>query len=94
MRYDFAKDTGDVITMINLSPNMDKIMIGRGVITGGEGYLCAECTHAVVFSVPDSRRFYEKESEVGHHFAWVYGDYVDDLLEFARLMELEAITEV
>ena len=94
MRYDFAKDTGDVITMINISPNMDKIMIGRGVITGGEGYLCAECTHAVVFTVPDSRRFYEKESEVGHHFAWVYGDYVDDLLEFAKLMELEAITEV
>lgn len=93
MRYDFAKDTGETITMINISPDMRKIMIGKGNVEGCEGYMTPECTHAVVFSVNDSRRFYEKESEVGHHFAWVYGDYVDDLVEFAKLMELEVLLE-
>lgn len=94
MRYDFSKDVGETITLINLSPNMDRIMIGRGKITGCEGYLCSECTHAVVFTVPDSRRFYEKEAEFGHHFVWVYGDYTEDLLRFAKLMKLEAVTEI
>ncbi len=91
MRYDFAKDIGETITMINISPDMSKIMIGRGTICGGEGYLTPECTHAVVFHVTDSRDFYEKESQIGHHFAWVYGDYTKDLIAFAKLMNLEAV---
>ena len=91
MRYDFAKDIGQTITMINISPDMNKIMIGRGVICGGEGHLSAECTHAVVFHVTDSRDFYEKESQIGHHFAWVYGDYTKDLITFGKLMNLEII---
>ena len=91
MRYDFAKDVGQDITMINLSPRMDKMMVAKGTITGCDDFLTQECKHAVRFSVNDSHDFHEKEAEFGHHFAWVYGDYVDDLAAFARVMGMETV---
>ncbi len=91
MRYDFAKDVGQDMTMINLSPRMDKIMIAKGTITGCDDFLTQECKHAVRFSVNDSRDFHKKEASFGHHFAWVYGDYVDDIVEFSKVMGIEAV---
>ena len=91
MRYDFAKDKGQDMTMINLSPRMDKIMVAKGTITGCDDFLTQECRHAVRFTVNDSRDFHEKEATFGHHFAWVYGDYVDDLVAFAKVMGMEAV---
>ena len=91
MRYDFAKDAGQKITMINLSPGMDKIMIARGTITGCDDFITPECKHAIVFDVEDSRDFHIKEASFGHHFAWVYGDYVEDLKMLADLLGLESV---
>lgn len=91
MRYDFAKDKGNAITMINLSPRMDKMMIAKGEITGCDDFLTQECRHAVVFKVKDSTDFHRKEEDFGHHFAWVYGDYTKDLEEFAKLMGIEPV---
>ncbi len=91
MRYDFSKDAGETITMINLSPKMDKIMIATGVITGCDDFLTQECKHAVVFKVSDARKFHEYEEIFGHHYSWVYGDHSKDLIEFAKLMNLEAV---
>lgn len=91
MRYDFAKDAGETITMINLSPKLDKMMIATGEITGCDDYLTPECRLAVVFKVEDAKDFYRKEQEVGHHYAWVYGDYTEDLLELARVLDMETI---
>ncbi|MCI1965788.1 MAG: hypothetical protein LKJ17_06620 [Oscillospiraceae bacterium] len=88
MRYDFAKDRSQNITMINLNPKMDKIMIAKGTITGCNDCLTPECKHAITFTVKDSRDFHEKEASFGHHFAWVYGDYVDDLIALAKTLGL------
>ena len=91
MRYDFNRDKGETITLINISPGMDKMMIGRGEIVGGDDTLTIECKHAVRFKVNDVEDFYRKQQYVGHHFAWVYGDYVDKLKELAELWGLEAL---
>ncbi|RRD94808.1 hypothetical protein EII17_06215 [Clostridiales bacterium COT073_COT-073] len=91
MRYDFSQDTGDIITMINMSPRMDKIMIAKGTIIGCDDFLTQECRHAVVFKVENSRDFHKKEEDFGHHFAWVYGDYQKDLIQFAELMGIEPV---
>lgn len=91
MRYDFARDAGETITMINVSPGMDKLMIAKGAIIGCDDFLTQECRHAVVFKVNDVRDFHEKEAEFGHHYAWVYGDYVQDLIDFAKLMKMEPV---
>ena len=47
LRYDFAQDVGETITAINLSPDMKKIMIVKGEITGCDNYLVPECKLAV-----------------------------------------------
>lgn len=91
MRYDFAQDAGDKVTLINLSPNMDKMMIVRGTITGCDDFLTPECRHALVFDVEDSRDFHRKEASFGHHFAWVYGDYEEDLKTLAEMLDMETV---
>lgn len=91
MRYDFAKDAGEKVTLINLSPNMDQMMIVRGTVTGCDDFLTPECKHALVFDVEDSRDFHRKEAAFGHHFAWVYGDYEEDLRIFADMMGIEVV---
>ena len=91
MRYDFAKDAGEKITMINLSPAMDKMMISVGTVTGCDDCLTQECKHAITFTVKDSKDFHRKEAQFGHHFAWVYGDYSEDLNELCRMLGMEAV---
>ena len=58
MRYDFSKDNGEKITMINLSPRMDKMMIATGTINGCDDFLREECRLAVDFTVKDARDFH------------------------------------
>ena len=91
MRYDFAQDAGEKVTLINLSPKMDKIMIVRGTVTGCDDFLTPECKHALVFDVEDSHDFHKKEAEFGHHFAWVYGDYEEDLRMLADMLGMDVV---
>ena len=91
MRYDFSKDNGQPITLINLSPKMDKIMIGKGEINGCDDFLTQECKHAIEFTVKDAVDFHKKQEYFGHHFVWVYGDYVEDLKDFAKMMDMEVV---
>lgn len=91
MRYDFALDNGEPITLINLSPDMKKLMVAKGVINGCDNYLVPECKHAVRFTVADAERFHACQSHVGHHFAWVYGDYSKLLAQFAQDCGLEVL---
>ena len=89
MRVDFAKDAGDKITLINLSPRLDKLMVATGELIGCDDFITPECKLAAVFKVKDARDFHEKEQDYGHHFAWVYGDYADDLIALAKLLKME-----
>lgn len=91
MRYDYGQDLGDTITMINLSPRMDKIMVATGKITGCDDFLRPECRLAVRFQVADAHDFHHKQAEFGQHFCWVYGDHSKELLDFAKLMGMEAV---
>ena len=91
MRYDFSKDNGQTLTMINLSPDMKKIMVAKGTINGCDDYLTPECKHAVRYTVKDAVRFHECQKFVGHHFALVYGDYVDEVKAFAKECDLEVL---
>ena len=47
LRYDFRKDTGQVITMARFSPDVKKLFVGKGTIVGGGGYDHDNCNTAV-----------------------------------------------
>ena len=36
--------------------------------------------------------FFKKELEFGHHFAWVYGDYIEKIKDFGDILGIEVIT--
>ncbi len=90
LRYDFAQDVGETITAINLSPDMKKIMIVKGEITGCDNYLVPECKLAVRYKVADTKHFHDCQKYVGHHFALVYGDYGDQIAEAAEALGLRS----
>ena len=91
MRYDFSKDNGETLTLLNLSPDMKKVMVAKATINGCDDYLTPECKHAVRYTVKDAKRFHECQKYVGHHFALVYGDYVEEVKEFAKVSGLEVL---
>ena len=91
MRYDFSRDNGETLTLVNLSPDMKKIMVAKATINGCDDYLTPECKHAVRYTVKDAKQFHECQKHVGHHFALVYGDYVQEVKDFAKECELEVL---
>ena len=92
IRYDFANDAGQVITMCNFDPSCKKLFVARGKIVGGIGYTDINCSEGVLFEVDDSRQFFKKMSLVGNHIPLVYGDYVDQITELAEVIGLEVLT--
>ncbi len=91
MRYDFGRDSGEKITLINLSPNMKKIMIVKGTLNGCDDVLTPECVLAPRFTVADNRDYHRKSVEFGHHFCLVYGDHAEELKQFAEVAGLETV---
>ena len=89
MRYNFAEDLGQDINLINISPDMKRILITKAKIAGCDDWLTQECSEALVFEVSDNRKFHEKVVDYGHHHAVVYGDYSEDFAAFAKLMGME-----
>lgn len=91
LRYDFAKDIGEKVTLINMSPDMNKIMIVLGSITGCDDYLTPECKLAMRFTVADANKFHESQKYVGHHFSLVYGDYCEQIAAIAEDYGMEVL---
>ena len=91
MRYDWALDKGQDITLINISTDMRKLLIIRAKISGCDDFLTQECKEALVFDVADNRDLHKKIVDFGHHCCVVYGDYTDDFSAFAELMGMEVV---
>ena len=92
IRYDFAQDNGQVVTMCRFDPLCKKIFVCKGTIVGGMGYKAMNCSEGVFFQVEDSHRFLQCAGQVGNHIPLVYGDYVDDVIKLASMLDLEVIT--
>lgn len=91
LRYDFSRDIGEKVTLINMSPDMKKIMIVTGEISGCDNYLTPECKLAMRFKVADANHFHQCQQWVGHHFSMVYGDYAQQVAELAEDYGMEVL---
>lgn len=91
IRYDFARDKGQKITMCRLDPSCKKIFVAEGTIVGGTGYNNVNCTEGVFFQVKDSRDFFQKISQVGNHIPLVYGEYFNEVKKLGKVLGLEVI---
>lgn len=91
LRYRFADDKGQVITMCKLSPDCKKMFIGKGTIVSGGGYDKNNCNGYVIYRVENQKKFYQAHAYVGNHLPLVYGDCVEEMRMLAEALGLEPL---
>lgn len=91
IRYDFAADEGQVVTMCRVDPTCKKILIAKGTIVGGLGYGSVNCSEGVFFEVKDVHTFWKYQMDCGNHVPLIYGDFEDQLVQLAESLGLEVL---
>ncbi len=92
LRHDFNKDIGEKITLVRFHPNGKKMLVVRGKIVAGAGKDAEGCPSGIYYTVENSRDLFKKMLDFGHHYTWVYGDYVEQLQELGTVLGLEIVT--
>jgi hypothetical protein len=93
LRYNYDKDINKEITFLRVDPTGTKMLATKAVIVGDVGYKDnIGCSTGFYAQVNDVKDFFKKESQVGHHHAWVYGDIRDKIKELGEIMGMEVIT--
>lgn len=91
IRYDWAQDDGQEITLCKISPDGNKMFIAKGTVCGGAGYERLNCDQGVFFTVDDQEDFFYKQINFGNHIPFVYGDYTKELKWLAESFDLEIV---
>ena len=91
MRYDFSRDAGKTITLCKFSPDVGKMLIGKGEIVESSGQNRENCTQLVFYRLNDSLKAHRAQCEVGIHVALVYGDYTKELIALADAIGVEPL---
>jgi len=92
IRYDFSRDIGEPITLLRFHPSGKKMLAVKAVIVAGAGKDTVGCSTGLYYQVADSRDMFRKMLDFGHHYTWVYGDYIDDLKELGEVMGVDVVT--
>ena len=91
LRYDFAADAGETITMCRIDPTCEKLFVAKGTIVDSMGYNDTNCSMGVFFQVKDSKDFYKKQAAIGNHMPLIYGDFEEQVIELGELLGLEIV---
>jgi len=92
IKYDFASDKGEKVTLARFNPAGTKLVVSKGEITGGSSGLDEiGCSTRVSIRVPNAIEFFHEQANTGHHLAVVYGDYTQELKGLGDLMDFELV---
>lgn len=92
MRHDFREDKGQALTMARISPDAKTLFVARGTVVAGTGETMSGCTQGVLFSVKDSKDFFQKQCNVGNHIPMVFGDCFEQMVQLGALLGLNVVT--
>ncbi|MCK4465097.1 MAG: hypothetical protein KAU83_05245 [Bacteroidales bacterium] len=92
IRYDFNKDKDETITLLRFHPTGKKMFAAKGRIVAGAGFRTIGCSTGFYFQVNDVNDFFRKELEFGHHYAWVYGDYLQQLKLLSEVLNIDYVS--
>ena len=81
-----------MLTMARISPDADTLFVARGTVVAGTGETMSGCTQGVLFSVKDSKDFFQKQCNVGNHVPMVMADCFDEIVELGKLLGLNVVT--
>ncbi len=91
MKVDFDALEGKPLTLARFSPDGEKLFIGKGTAVCGDGYKVPNCSQVLYFRVKNIDSFFEKQTTFGNHIAMVIGDYTEDLIQLAKLLDVEPV---
>jgi hypothetical protein len=89
LRHDFANHVGEAVTVGRFDPSASRMLITSGKITDGSGLEGSGCAQNVTMKIPDGRKFWKASHNYGHHLAFVYGNYVNQIEDLGGLMGFE-----
>lgn len=92
LRYDYNQDKGETITLLRFHPTGKKMFAAKAEIVAGAGIDKVGCDNGVYFKVKNVKDFFKKQTEFGHHYAWVYGDYTEELIDLGEVLGIEVVT--
>lgn len=92
IRYDYNRDKGEIITLLRFHPTGKKMLAVKGEIIAGASLDIIGCSTGFYWKVADVRDFFKKELNFGHHYAWVYGNYIEELKDLGEVMGIEVVT--
>lgn len=93
LRHNYDEDINKEITFLRVDPSATKMLATKAKIVGDIGYKDnIGCSTGFYAQVDDVKDFFKKESIVGHHHAWVYGDIKEDIKELGKIMDIEVLT--
>ena len=89
LRHDFTRHIGEKVTVARFDPTASKMLVSAGEVVMGSGMEGCGCALNVEVAIPDGRRFWKRSQDYGHHMAFVYGDYINQMEDLAELMDFE-----
>jgi len=91
IRYDFAQDKGQEVTVCRSNYIRKKMLLAKGNITSGKGFSVYGCTLGFDFEVPDSEGLYHACADIGNHLVIAYGDFTKDIKKLAKIIDFEIV---
>ena len=92
IRYDFAQDIGEPVTLGRFDRSGNKMLLKSGIIDGSFDVRTVGCKLGVYIKMEDVMDYYEKSKEFGHHLSMVYGDYTKQIKRLGEVMKFEVVT--
>lgn len=91
IRYDISRDLGEPVTIARFNPQGTALLVAGGEVTGCQGYLDGGCSLSYHLRIADAAGFFRLQQDFGHHFALVFGSYVEDLKQSGLLAGFEVV---
>jgi len=92
IRYDFALDRGEPVTLGRFDRSGDKMLVKTGIIDGSYNVRKVGCSLGIYIRMEDIMDYYEKSKNFGHHLSMVYGDYTKKIKRLGEIMKFEVVS--
>ncbi len=92
IRYDFALDIGQEVTLCRFHPTAKKILLTKGTINSCFDKEKIGCSLGVSVKIENAADFYEKSTDFGHHLAMVYGDHTNAVKLLEEVLDVEIVS--
>lgn len=89
LKIDFSAIDEKKVTIGRFNPLANKILVTKAELIGTAGFDSIGCSLGAILNVQDPVGFYAKSADFGQHFVMTYGDITKDLIQVAKMLNIE-----